>query len=99
MRTLMTVEFDTEKANKLIAENALGDLMMKTMDQLHPESAVFGAKDGKRTGYIVFDLADPTDIPRIAEPFFMALNAKIEFIPVMDAADVQTGLAKYAASR
>ncbi len=37
---------------------------------------------------------DPSDIPGIAEPWFMATNACVEFCPVMTAEDVKTGLEK-----
>ncbi|WP_232248537.1 hypothetical protein [Streptacidiphilus rugosus] len=61
---------------------------------LHPEAAYFGAKDGCRTAFIVFDLKETSDIPKIVEPFFMKLGAKVEFIPVMNFEDVQAGLSK-----
>jgi hypothetical protein len=41
---------------------------------------------------MVFDLKDPSEIPGIAEPFFMHLNAKVDFCPVMNAEDLQKGL-------
>ena len=52
--------------------------------------------DGKRTGLIVFDLKEPSQIPVIAEPIFMAVNASIELSPVMTLEDVQTGLEEAA---
>jgi hypothetical protein len=50
----------------------------------------------KRTGLIFFDLADPSQIPVIAEPFFMTVNAAIELLPVMTPEDVQKGLEEAA---
>jgi hypothetical protein len=41
---------------------------------------------------MVFDLKDPSEIPAIAEPFFLNLNAKVEFSPVMNAEDLKKGL-------
>ncbi len=43
---------------------------------------------------MVFDLKDSSDLPRIAEPFFMGLNATVEFTPVMNADDLKAGLGK-----
>jgi len=96
MRVLMTVEFETEKANHAIEDNTLPQIMKSAFEEIKPEAVYFGAKDGKRTGFIVFDLVDSTDIPSFAEPFFQSLNAKIDLTPVMDFADIQTGLQKYA---
>jgi ABC-type thiamin/hydroxymethylpyrimidine transport system permease subunit len=47
---------------------------------------------GKRTSLIVFDLADPSQIPVIAEPLFQGLDAEIEFAPVMNQEDLMNGL-------
>ncbi len=96
MRMLMTVEMDTEKANKAIAENKLGEIMMSAFERIKPEAVYFGAKDGRRTGFIVFDLKEAADIPSVAEPFLQALDVRIDLIPVMDAQEVQAGLQKYA---
>jgi hypothetical protein len=66
--------------------------MDRVMQGLQPEAAYFTAMDGKRTGLIVFDLKEPSQIPVIAEPIFMAVNASIELSPVMTLEDVQAGL-------
>jgi len=47
-----------------------------------------------RTGLIFFDLPHASDIPRIAEPLFMGLDAALEFSPVMNADDLKAGLGK-----
>jgi hypothetical protein len=96
MRVLMTVEMDTEKANQAIKDDTLAKLLTPALDQVKPEAVYFGAKDGRRTGFIVFDLKEASDIPTIAEPFFQGLDAKVDITPVMDFADVQAGLQKYA---
>ena len=43
---------------------------------------------------MVFDMADPSEIPQIAEQLFMNLDAAVEFTPVMNAEDLQRALAK-----
>ncbi|WP_030270969.1 DUF3303 family protein [Streptomyces sp. NRRL B-24484] len=98
MRVLLTVEMDTEKANKAITDNTLATTMKSVLDRIKPEAAYFGTKEGLRTGYIVFDLKDSSDIPTVAEPFFQDLGAKVTFLPVMNFDDVQAGLQKYASN-
>lgn len=95
MRVLLTVEMDTDKTNKAIADNTLPQTMKSVMERLKPEAAFFGSRDGVRTGFIVFDLKDTSDIPSVAEPFFQKFGAKITFTPVMNFDDVQAGLRKY----
>jgi len=38
---------------------------------------------GKRTGIIAVNIDDPSEIPAIAEPFFLALGADVEIHPAM----------------
>jgi hypothetical protein len=94
MRVLLTAEMDTQKGNQAIKDKRLPEIMRAALGALQPEAAYFGAKDGRRTAFIVFDLKDVADIPSVAEPFFMELDAKVEFIPVMNFDDVQAGLGK-----
>jgi hypothetical protein len=94
MRTLMTVQMDTEAGNRVIRDGSFAQIMDRMMQELEPEAVYFTARDGKRTGYIVFDLKEPSDIPSVAEPFFMSVGASIEMSPAMTPADVQAGLEK-----
>jgi len=45
-----------------------------------------------RTGYLVFDLADPSDIPLISEPLFRGVKSKLTLVPVMNTEDLMKGL-------
>jgi hypothetical protein len=47
-----------------------------------------------RTAVMVLDLKETSQIPELAEPLFQALDAQIEFTPVMNAQELQAGLAK-----
>jgi len=92
MRTLLRATMDVVASNKAIMDGSLPKLMQTTMEKLKPEAAYFTAIDGCRSCIMVFDLKDPSEIPGIAEPFFLHLNAKVEFSPVMNADDLKKGL-------
>ncbi|NII28436.1 hypothetical protein HB364_25360 [Pseudoflavitalea sp. X16] len=92
MRTLLRVVMDVTAANKAISDGTLPQIIETTMDKLKPEAAYFHASDGQRSCFMVFDLKDPSEIPGIAEPFFMNLHAKVELCPVMNAEDLKKGL-------
>jgi hypothetical protein len=92
MRTLLKVTMDVVASNKAIMDGSLPKMMQATMEKLKPEASYFTAMDGCRTCLIVFDLKDPSEMPSISEPFFMNLNAKVEFSPVMNADDLKKGL-------
>jgi hypothetical protein len=96
MRMLLKVQMDVEAANRAIKDGSFGQTLERVMQRLQPEAAYFTALDGKRTGLIVFDLKEPSQIPTVAEPFFMAVNASIELSPAMTVEDVQAGLQEAA---
>jgi hypothetical protein len=99
MRTLLKVTVPVEKGNETFKDGSLGRTIEATMKRLKPEAAYFGAiTGGQRTGWIVFDLGDPSEIPEIAEPLFLNLDAAVEFVPVMNPEDLQKGLAKAASA-
>ena len=50
--------------------------------------------DGQRTAFMAFDLLDASGIPPFSEPFFRELSANFQIAPVMDADDLQQGLAR-----
>ena len=91
MRTLLRITIDTVTGNKTISDGSLGKLIQSTAEKLKPEATYFHTVDGLRSCFMVFDMKDPSEIPAIAEPLFMGLNAKITFTPVMKMDDLQKG--------
>ena len=88
MRTMLKVNMCTETANELARQGRLGSTIRSILDDLKPEAAYFTDDNGERTGFIVFDLAEPSQIPSIAEPWFLTLNAKVSFRPAMNSDDL-----------
>jgi hypothetical protein len=41
---------------------------------------------------MVFDMPDSSDMVAFGEPFFMAVDAEVEVVPIMNADDLQRGL-------
>jgi hypothetical protein len=93
MRCMLKLELDTQAGNKAIGEGTLPGILQQVMDKTKPEATYFGTESGRRTGFF-FDLADPSDIPVIAEPAFTSLGARVTFMPVMNSDDLQKGLAQ-----
>ncbi|MEU3400408.1 hypothetical protein ACFY9C_06610 [Streptomyces filamentosus] len=93
MRMLLKVEMDTAASNEAIREGSIQGLMQEAVGRIRPEAAYFTVENGCRTGYFFFDLAETSDLPAIAEPFFMRLGARIHYSPVMNSDELAKGLA------
>lgn len=94
MRMMLKVSIPVDGGNAAIKNGSLPKIMAETMDKLKPEAAYFTSDNGERTAFFVIDMADPSDLPAIAEPFFMGFNARVSLSPVMNADDLKKGLAK-----
>ncbi len=92
MRTLLKFTLPVAKGNQAVRDGTLGRVLENVLGSLNPEAAYFFAPDGKRGGFIVFDMTDPSQIPVIAEPLFQELEAELEFYPVMNLEDLTKGL-------
>lgn len=91
MRCMMTVSIPVEKGNEAAKSGTLGRTIDAILADLNPESAYFTDWNGQRTGVIVFDLKDSSQIPAVAEPWFLAFNARIEVHPCMNLEDLKKG--------
>ena len=98
MRMLMRWRLGTTEASEAIRSGRMVEINKRLDELTKPEAQYFCTEGGMRTGYVVFDLADPSDVPPIAEPLFQELNATVEFFPVMDAADLGAGLGRASAA-
>src|SRR6266480_272779 len=82
MRMLLRVSIPVEAGNAAAKAGTLGSTVEKILADLKPEAAYFFADDdGQRSGSIVFDMKDSSEIPAVAEPWFLAFNAKVSFRP------------------
>jgi hypothetical protein len=88
MRFMLKAILDTEKANGAAKAGTLGKTIQDIVAELKPETAYFMDEHGKRTGLMFFEMRDASQIPSIAEPWFIAFNAHVELHPVMIGEDL-----------
>ena len=82
----------------MVRSGKLGESVAAILAEQKPEAVYFTELDGVRTGIVVIDVAAESDIPRIAEPWFLALDAKISFRPAMVPADLEAAGPAFAAA-
>ncbi len=98
MRTMLRFSIPTDPGNRAIRDGTIDKVLRSLMEELKPEAAYFYTRDGRRAGEMIFDMKSSSQIPPLAEQMFLAYSAEVEFVPVMNAEDLQAGLqhaAKY----
>jgi len=96
---MLKVTVPVEQGNKAVMDGTLPKVIQETVERIKPEAAYFTVDGGKRTAFFFFDMAEASQMPQIGEPLFMTLGAAIEVTPVMNAQDLQKGLASLAQPR
>ena len=88
MRIMMKVNIPVEDGNHAAIDGTLGETIQAILAEQKPEAVYFGAENGERTGFIFLNITDASEIPRLAEPWFLAFNAAVELYPVMTPEDL-----------
>ena len=89
MRFIVHVSLPAAKFNEALRGGSAGKKLARILEETKPEAAYFTSKDGQRGGYLVYDIAQAAELPRLAEPWFLNFEATVEFMPVMLPEDLQ----------
>jgi hypothetical protein len=92
MRMMLRLTVPVEKGNAMVNDGSPGTVIEKVMEKAKPEAAYFMPLGGERAGMMFFDMKQPSDIAGIAETLFQGGHASVEFVPVMNAGDLQKAL-------
>jgi len=86
---LLRVSIPVDAGNAAAKAGTLGSTVEQILADLKPEAAYWYADDsGNRSGSIVFDMKDPSEIPAVAEPWFLAFKARVSLRPIMNTQDL-----------
>lgn len=88
MRMLLHVEFPAEPFNRFVRDGSAGQKIQKILEDIKPEAAYFSEYDGSRGGTLVVNVNAPSDVPVLAEPFFLIFNAQVRFRVAMTPEDL-----------
>lgn len=89
MRILMKFSVPNEPFNTMVREGTAGPTIGRILEATAPEAVYFGTQNnGQRGGIIIVNLDKESDIPSLAEPWFLSFNAAVEIQVVMTPDDL-----------
>ncbi len=89
MRMLMNVVFPHQPFNAAVRNGTVGETIGKIMEAIKPEAAYFTEQDGQRGAILIVDVKDVSEIPALAEPWFLSFQADCKFRIAMTPEDLQ----------
>jgi hypothetical protein len=89
MRILLNVKIPHQTFNAAVKDGTAGAKLNRILEAIKPEAAYFTEQDGHRGAVIVVDLPDASKIPALAEPWFLAFQADVQFRIAMTPEDLK----------
>ncbi len=97
MKMLVNVTCPIEPINSMVRNGTAGEIIGRVIDDIKPESIYFTEQDGNRGAVMVVEVPNASDIPSIAEPWFLNFEAICEFRIAMTPDDLmKSNLTKLA---
>jgi hypothetical protein len=84
----MHVQWPPEPFNTAVRDGSVGPKMQRILEAIKPEAAYFSEQDGRRGGVFVVNVNGPSDVPALAEPWFLTFNAEVELRIAMTPEDL-----------
>jgi len=85
---LMNILIPHEEFNDAVTEGTAGETLKRILDDAKPEAVYFTESQGQRGAVMVVDVKEPSQIPALSEPWFLAFNADVEFRVAMTPKDL-----------
>jgi hypothetical protein len=89
MRMLLKVKIPHAEFNQAVKDGSVRQKLRRILEDTKPEAVYFTEQNGQRGAILIVDVPEPSKVPSIAEPWFLAFNADVEFHVVMTPDDLQ----------
>jgi hypothetical protein len=86
---LMEVTFPIEPFNTATRKGTVGETIGRILAETKPEAVYFTDHEGHRGATLVVHVADASQIPALAEPWYLNFNADCRFRIAMTPDDLQ----------
>jgi len=85
---LVNVVFPAEPFNSLVREGKAGEVIGRIVEDIKPESIYFTDHEGNRGAVMLINIPEASDVPSIAEPWYLHFEAFCEFKIAMTPEDL-----------
>ena len=89
MKILMTAMFPNEPFNSMVREGKIDGIMNEIMESQKPEVIYFTEVEGHRGAVCIIDINNQSQLPSIAEPYFLNFDAECHFTIAMSPQDLK----------
>jgi hypothetical protein len=94
---LLQVSIPNDAFNAAIKDGTVGKKIERFLAETKPEAVYFTEIEGLRSAILIVDVADPSKVPSLAEPWFLLFDASCAFHIVMSPKDLaKAGLEEIA---
>ncbi len=98
MRMLLHAKIPHERFNAAVRDGSIEKKMKQILEEAKAEAVYFTEYDGQRGAILIININDPSEVPKLAEPWFLSFNADVQFHIVMTPEDLaRAGLEKLGA--
>lgn len=92
MRFMLKFTIPVDRGNAAAKDGTIEKAIDALIKNTGAEAAYFTVLDGKRAGFLFFEETDASRFATFNEPFFAAVNASIDIVPVLSHAELNRGL-------
>lgn len=79
MRMSMNISFPVYVFNRAVSDGTVGDKIRSIMEELKREAVYLTEQFGQRAAVMIVNLENASQVPALAELWFLNFNASVEF--------------------
>ncbi|MEW6213348.1 MAG: panthothenate synthetase [Acidobacteriota bacterium] len=89
MRMLLNIVLPHEPFNTAVRNGTAGATLGRILEEIKPEAVYFTEQNGHRGALLIVNVNQASEVPSLAEPWFLNFNADCQFRIVMSPDDLQ----------
>jgi hypothetical protein len=86
---LLDISIPNDPFNAAVKDGIAGQKLNRIIQETKPEAIYFTGQHGQRGAVMIVDISDPSQIPSVAELWFLTFNSIVEFKFVMASEDLE----------